>query len=160
MDTATLRYVEYNAETPAGLGYGDQLTDVFLKLEPMKRFQERYVVQLFDCHTEIGVVVSLKGRPVGRYSLDRPHVRIGRAPENDVQIDSLAVSRHHAEIEEAASGVTVKDLGSNNGTAAKICTRPRPLFIASASTPAIKISPVNATSANANTLNSSNRIMR
>jgi hypothetical protein len=45
VESATLRYVEYNAETPAGLGYGDQLTDVFLKLEPMKRFQERYVIQ-------------------------------------------------------------------------------------------------------------------
>jgi len=45
VDKATLHYVEYNGETPAGLGYGDQLTDVFLKLEPMKRFQERYEIQ-------------------------------------------------------------------------------------------------------------------
>lgn len=62
------------------------------------------------------LLVSLKGRPVGRYSLDRLQVRIGRAPDNDVQIDSLAVSRHHAQIESGPAGLTLKDLGSNNGT--------------------------------------------
>jgi pSer/pThr/pTyr-binding forkhead associated (FHA) protein len=62
------------------------------------------------------LVVSLKGRPVGRYTLDRLQVRIGRSPDNDVQIDSLAVSRHHAQIESGPAGLTIKDLGSNNGT--------------------------------------------
>lgn len=40
-----LKCVEYNAETPAGIGYADTLTEVFSQLEPMKRFQERYNVQ-------------------------------------------------------------------------------------------------------------------
>jgi pSer/pThr/pTyr-binding forkhead associated (FHA) protein len=62
------------------------------------------------------LVVSLKGRPVGRYSLDRPRIRIGRSPDNDVQIDSLAVSRYHAEVEATADGLAIRDLGSNNGT--------------------------------------------
>lgn len=43
-ETRTLNCVEYNAETPAGIGYGDVLSEVFLQLEPMKRFQERYTV--------------------------------------------------------------------------------------------------------------------
>ncbi|NWF69860.1 MAG: circularly permuted type 2 ATP-grasp protein [Chloroflexi bacterium] len=41
----TLKYVEYNAETPAGMGYEDILAEVFLELEPMKRFQQHYNVQ-------------------------------------------------------------------------------------------------------------------
>jgi uncharacterized circularly permuted ATP-grasp superfamily protein len=40
--TGYLRFVEYNAETPAGMGYGDELMHMFLELEVMKRFQERY----------------------------------------------------------------------------------------------------------------------
>lgn len=37
-----LKCVEYNAETPAGIGYNDTLADVFDQLEPMKRFSEKY----------------------------------------------------------------------------------------------------------------------
>lgn len=37
-----LRFVEYNAETPAGLGYGDQLARSFLNLEVMKQFKQAY----------------------------------------------------------------------------------------------------------------------
>ncbi|MBK8032423.1 MAG: hypothetical protein IPK17_23675 [Chloroflexi bacterium] len=44
-DRGELHYVEYNAETPAGMGYNDILADVFLELDPMKRFQEMYHVE-------------------------------------------------------------------------------------------------------------------
>ncbi len=39
-----LRFVEYNAETPAGIGYGDELAEAFLNLPIMKKFQESYAV--------------------------------------------------------------------------------------------------------------------
>jgi uncharacterized circularly permuted ATP-grasp superfamily protein len=42
--TGYLRFVEYNAETPAGIGYGDGLTDAFLALPVMAQFAERYAV--------------------------------------------------------------------------------------------------------------------
>ncbi|MBZ0309102.1 MAG: hypothetical protein K8I82_23765, partial [Anaerolineae bacterium] len=42
VDTQELKCVEYNAETPAGIGYGDLLGEVFSELEPIKRFQQRY----------------------------------------------------------------------------------------------------------------------
>jgi uncharacterized circularly permuted ATP-grasp superfamily protein len=45
VDQRTLKYVEYNAETPAGMGYEDILAEVFTELEPMKRFAERYHLQ-------------------------------------------------------------------------------------------------------------------
>lgn len=39
-----LRFVEYNAETPAGLGYGDELASSFLNLDVMKTFKKAYHV--------------------------------------------------------------------------------------------------------------------
>jgi hypothetical protein len=41
-ETGYLRFVEYNAETPAGIGYGDGLSDMFEGLEVMRRFRKRY----------------------------------------------------------------------------------------------------------------------
>jgi hypothetical protein len=45
LDHATLQFVEYNAETPAGMAYEDVLAETFLELPVMKLFQERYTVQ-------------------------------------------------------------------------------------------------------------------
>jgi hypothetical protein len=47
LDTLSLRFVEYNAETPAGMAYEDQLAEAFLDLEPMKRFAEHYTIRSF-----------------------------------------------------------------------------------------------------------------
>jgi uncharacterized circularly permuted ATP-grasp superfamily protein len=41
------QFVEYNAESPGGLFYGDVLTDVFLDLPVMKHFSQRYSVHSF-----------------------------------------------------------------------------------------------------------------
>ena len=37
-----IRFVEYNAESPAGMAYGDNLTDVFVRLPVMKAFRKRF----------------------------------------------------------------------------------------------------------------------
>lgn len=39
-----LQFVEYNAETPAGMGYGDVLVEMFEMLQPMRRFEKRFHV--------------------------------------------------------------------------------------------------------------------
>lgn len=44
-DSQVLQYVEYNAETPAGMGYEDTLAEAFSELEVMKRFGELYHVR-------------------------------------------------------------------------------------------------------------------
>jgi DNA-binding winged helix-turn-helix (wHTH) protein len=41
---------------------------------------------------------------------------VGRAPDAEVWIDALGVSRHHARITLTAGDATVEDLGSKNGT--------------------------------------------
>jgi len=43
-------------------------------------------------------------------------ITIGRATDNDVVIDSILASRHHALIQKIKDDYYLKDLGSTNGT--------------------------------------------
>jgi len=54
---------------------------------------------------------TLKQVPLGT----RP-VTIGRAPDNDIPIDNLAVSNYHARVYVEAGSLVVEDLNSLNGT--------------------------------------------
>jgi len=45
LDDESLRFTEYNAETPAGAGYNDALSTVFYGLPVMRRFLRRYDVR-------------------------------------------------------------------------------------------------------------------
>ena len=54
---------------------------------------------------------SLKEVPLGT----RP-VTIGRAPDNDIQIDNLSVSNYHARVYSEAGSLVVEDLNSLNGS--------------------------------------------
>ncbi len=45
LENRSLKCVEYNAETPAGIGYNDVLAEVFDELEPMKQFRRQIPVQ-------------------------------------------------------------------------------------------------------------------
>jgi DNA-binding NtrC family response regulator len=42
-------------------------------------------------------------------------LRVGSAADNEIVIDTIGVSRHHARIERTARGVTIVDTGSKNG---------------------------------------------
>ena len=57
------------------------------------------------------------GGPAGAtFSLDHETVTIGREPSADVFLDDVTVSRNHAEITTGPAGVSLRDLGSLNGT--------------------------------------------
>jgi uncharacterized circularly permuted ATP-grasp superfamily protein len=45
-EDGVIRFVEYNAESPAGMAYNDELSQVFASLPVMKRFRERYRVRV------------------------------------------------------------------------------------------------------------------
>jgi hypothetical protein len=47
LTTSTYQFVELNAETPAGIAYAEVLSDIFLELPIVKRFQERYALRRF-----------------------------------------------------------------------------------------------------------------
>jgi NHLM bacteriocin system ABC transporter ATP-binding protein len=50
------------------------------------------------------------------FTFDRDPIRLGRASECDVVVESPTVSRHHAEIRRTAAGWELVDIGSSNGT--------------------------------------------
>jgi uncharacterized circularly permuted ATP-grasp superfamily protein len=45
-EDGVIRFVEYNAESPAGMAYNDELAQVFASLPVMKRFRERYRIRV------------------------------------------------------------------------------------------------------------------
>jgi len=50
------------------------------------------------------------------YELNQEATTIGRKPDNDIHIDNLAVSSHHAKILTVLNDSFIEDLGSTNGT--------------------------------------------
>lgn len=62
------------------------------------------------------LVLSLNGATVHEYALDQEIMTIGRKSDNDIHIDNLAVSGHHAKILTILNDSFIEDLGSTNGT--------------------------------------------
>lgn len=42
LTSTSFKFVEYNAESPTGIGYGDVLAELFLKFRPFKEFRRQY----------------------------------------------------------------------------------------------------------------------
>jgi serine phosphatase RsbU (regulator of sigma subunit)/pSer/pThr/pTyr-binding forkhead associated (FHA) protein len=62
-------------------------------------------------------LVAIKGANAGqRFTLAGDSALIGRQPDVDVYLESLAVSRQHARILREAGGYFIEDVGSSNGT--------------------------------------------
>lgn len=62
------------------------------------------------------LVLSFNGDVVKEFDLSKETMTIGRKPDNDVHIDNLAVSGHHAKILTILNDSFIEDLGSTNGT--------------------------------------------
>lgn len=62
------------------------------------------------------LVLKFEGRVLREVPVDSRGVAIGRSPDNDVQIDNLAVSNHHARVFFQNERLTIEDLHSLNGT--------------------------------------------
>lgn len=61
------------------------------------------------------VDVLFRDRVLETVPFDRPTLRVGRMPENDVVIDNLGVSRFHARLHLEERRVFLEDAGSENG---------------------------------------------
>jgi pSer/pThr/pTyr-binding forkhead associated (FHA) protein len=61
------------------------------------------------------LLLSIKHREIGRFRVGGARIRIGRAPDCDVVLDNVAISRRHASIELRDGGYWVVDEGSQNG---------------------------------------------
>lgn len=62
------------------------------------------------------IVLSSEGQTLAELHLVQGRKVIGRTPDNDLQIDSKFISRHHCQLVTGSDGVTViEDLNSTNG---------------------------------------------
>jgi pSer/pThr/pTyr-binding forkhead associated (FHA) protein len=61
------------------------------------------------------LLVATEGRTVQEVQLRLGRVIVGRTPDNDVQIDSRFISRHHCQVITTAHSSVVEDLNSTNG---------------------------------------------
>ncbi len=61
------------------------------------------------------IYVATDGRTVAEKELKLGRLLVGRTSENDLQIDSKYVSRHHCQITVTLEGTVVEDLNSTNG---------------------------------------------
>jgi hypothetical protein len=65
----------------------------------------------------MALLVVRRGPNAGaRFLLDHDVTTSGRHPDSDIFLDDVTVSRRHAEFHRTASGFTVRDVGSLNGT--------------------------------------------
>lgn len=62
------------------------------------------------------LVVNLDGATVAEYELTKDRYTIGRLPDNDIHLDNLAVSGHHAAVLTILNDSFLEDLNSTNGT--------------------------------------------
>ena len=62
------------------------------------------------------LVLSLNGMVQSEYSLDNERISLGRKPDNNIQVDNLAVSGKHALVITMLDDSFLEDLGSTNGT--------------------------------------------
>jgi pSer/pThr/pTyr-binding forkhead associated (FHA) protein len=62
------------------------------------------------------LVLSLNASVLGEFPLEKERITIGRKPNNDIQIDNLAVSGQHAAIITILNDSFLEDLDSTNGT--------------------------------------------
>lgn len=61
------------------------------------------------------LLVSTAGEQPREFPLTQGRYVLGRTPENDIQLDSRFVSRHHAQLTVAPRSAVIEDLNSTNG---------------------------------------------
>ncbi len=62
------------------------------------------------------IIITGQGRAPRHFGMNKPQLTIGRAPDNDIVLSSLDVSRHHARLENSGSGWQIVDENSRGGT--------------------------------------------
>ena len=60
--------------------------------------------------------LMFEGKTVREVPIGSRPVSIGRSPDNDLPVDNLAVSNHHARVYYEGARLVVEDLDSLNGT--------------------------------------------
>lgn len=62
------------------------------------------------------VTMTFGGKPVRKFTFDKPLIDIGRDAACDIVVENIGASRRHATIEKTPEGYILSDLKSHNGT--------------------------------------------
>ena len=62
------------------------------------------------------IILKFKDKVLQEISVEKELITIGRKPDNDIEIDNLAVSGHHARIFKMEDWFLIEDIDSLNGT--------------------------------------------
>jgi len=118
-----LRWVEFSARTQAvnralieaQAGRSTSL-DGAHSSDPQRPGEPRRDIR-HDAPREIvgRLIIASEGRTLSDLTLKLGRIIVGRTGDNDVQIDSRFVSRHHCQIITTAQGCVIEDLNSTNG---------------------------------------------
>jgi general secretion pathway protein A len=85
-------------------------------LEVMPELASQRAAQEAGAAPVVGrILVATDGRTVQEISLPVGRIIVGRTPDNDLQVDSRFVSRHHCQIVTTANSCVIEDLNSTNG---------------------------------------------
>ncbi len=68
-----------------------------------------------SAHVVGRILLASEGKTVGERDLKPGRLVIGRTPDNDLQIDSKFISRHHCQIVTQQDSCLIEDLNSTNG---------------------------------------------
>lgn len=61
------------------------------------------------------IEVRREGKPIAEHFFESGRFVVGRAPDNEIYVDSQFVSRHHAQLTVSEGGCALEDLNSTNG---------------------------------------------
>ena len=62
-------------------------------------------------------LVVIYGTDLGKkYDLNRPETVIGRSSKADIMVDQESISRNHAALTNKGGAISIRDMGSTNGT--------------------------------------------
>jgi predicted component of type VI protein secretion system len=62
------------------------------------------------------LILTIDGATISEHALNKETITIGRRPENDIQVDNLAVSGKHAQVITILNDSFLEDMNSTNGT--------------------------------------------
>jgi general secretion pathway protein A len=117
-----LRWVEFSARTQAASrALGESHGERSQQLEGGRSAEPQRLADSRDLRRDVTreivgrLIIATEGRTISDLTLKLGRVIVGRTADNDVQIDSRFVSRHHCQIITTAQGSVIEDLNSTNG---------------------------------------------
>jgi pSer/pThr/pTyr-binding forkhead associated (FHA) protein len=94
----------------------DDPTETIDPVAEARSTREREAAAGLPGFSGFALIVASGPRRGLHWSLPAGTTRIGRDPADGIFLDDVTVSRHHAEVEVGDDRLTLRDLGSTNGT--------------------------------------------